>query len=208
MTLRCNAVDPYSPVRRGERKPARVFGWPPLAAAAAILSAPVWSPALAGDIYRWVDEEGVVHYSDTRPHDEVPVEVVEIDASQSPDYNPAEDPYSILNQASRTHEIWLDYEAVRQARAQERLDAMADSPRPFPPAYQSYYEYSTYPYYSISPAPADYRPGYRREQLHALDTLDLVGPRPQSINSGTHQDRVTRSQLLPIVPPPAQAQSR
>jgi hypothetical protein len=188
-------------MRAGERRPARVFGWPRVAAAAAMLSASVSNPALAGDIYRWVDEEGVVHYSDTQPHDEVPVEIVEIEASQSADYDPVEDPYSILNQASRLHEIWLDFEAARQARAEERLDAAADG-RASPPAYQSYYEYSTYPYYSPWPVPAsDDGRGYGRDQLNALDSLYLLGPRPQSINSGTHQDRVTRSQVLPIVPP-------
>jgi hypothetical protein len=188
-------------MRAGQCGPARVFGWPRLAAAAAMLSAPVSNPALAGDIYRWVDEEGVVHYSDTQPHDEVPVEIVEIEASQSADYDPVKDPYSILNQAARLHEIWLDFEAARQARAEERLDAAPDG-RPSPPAYQSYYQYSTYPYYSPWPVPTpDDGRGYGRDQLYALDTLYLLGPRPQSINSGTHQDRVTRSQFLPIVPP-------
>jgi hypothetical protein len=178
---------------------------PPRLLAAAILSALVSNPALAGDIYRWVDEKGVVHYSDTRPHEGVPVEVVEIEASQSPDYDPVADPYSILNQASRLHENWLDFEAARQSRAQERLGAMTVTPRTSPRGYppHGYYGYSIYPYYPVSPGPGPgYRPGYRREQVHALNTLDLLGPRPQSINSGTHYNRVTRSQFLPIVPPP------
>lgn len=191
----------------GERRPDRASGWPRLVAAAALLSSPVSGPALAGDIFRWVDENGVVHYSDTKPKQEMPVEVVEIETASSSDYDPVEDPYSILNQASRLHEIWLDYEAARQARAQERLDAKAASPRP-EPVYRAYgyYGYSTYPYYPVSAGFGPRRqPGYRG-QLNALDTLDLLGPRPQSINSGSHHSRVTRSQLLPIVPPPPRVQ--
>jgi hypothetical protein len=48
----------------------------------------------------------------------------------------------------------------------------------------------------------DYRPGQGRQQIYAMHTLDLLGPRPSSINSGAHQERVFRSQFLPLVPAP------
>ena len=182
------------------RLPGRLL----LAVAVGILSTPVSSPSPAGEVYRWVGEDGVVHYSDTRPDHDVPVTTLEIETAPSADYDPIDDPYSILNQAYRIHQIWLDFEDARRARAEERLEAMAYRPTPAP-ADERYFRYSTYPsYYSPWTAPTPgHRPGSRREQLHALDTLDLLGPRPQSINSGIHQTRAARSQLLPIVPPPA-----
>lgn len=177
---------------------------PAVAAALAWVSAIVADPAAAGEIYRWVDADGGVHYSDTKPQHDAPVTTIDIESPRRTDYDPVEDPYSILNQAARIHQIWLDLEEARQARARERIDAMAQAPRYRPPAYDSYLEYSNYnPYYSSWPAgSSDYRRGYGRQQIYALRTLDLLGPRPASINSGVHQDRVFRSQFLPIVPPP------
>lgn len=198
-------------MRTGERKSIRRCH-PLRAATIALLSASLWSTAsFAGEIYHWVDEDGVAQYSDTQPHQAVPVKVLEIETSQPTDYDPVEDPYSILNQASRIHQIWLDYEAARQARVRERLDASAYGTTSSPTAYDSYYEFSTYPYSYYSGWPArgpDYRPSHGRDQLDALDALDLSGRRPQSINSGTHQDRVTRSQRLPIAPPTPRLQPR
>jgi hypothetical protein len=161
--------------------------------------------APAAEIYHWIDDEGAVHYSDKPPSFDAVVTVIEIESSPSPDYNAAEDPYSILNQAARTHETWLEVEGVRQARVQQRIDAMAvASPqRQAPAEYDSYLEYSSYyPYYAYWPASGDdYRPGEARDQAYALYTLDLLGQRPASINSGVHQDRVYRSQFLPLMPP-------
>jgi hypothetical protein len=160
------------------------------------------SDATAEEIYRWVDADGGVHYSDTRPEHDAPVAVLEIEASPASEYNAADDPYSILNQAARVHQNWLDLEAVRQERVQQRNEGMANR-EPLPPQeYDSYLDYSTYPYYAYWPAgSSDYQPGEARDQAYALRTLDLIGPRPASINSGEHQDRVFRSQFLPLVPP-------
>ena len=160
---------------------------------------------MAGDIFRWVDEDGGVHYSDQRPADDATVTIVEIESSPARPYNAEDDPYSILNQAARTHERWLALEEARQARAAGRSAAAASRQPPAEYGYDSYLEYSSfYPYYAYWPANgSDFRPGQGRQQVYAMHTLDLLGPRPASINSGVHQDRVNRSQFLPLVPPPA-----
>lgn len=176
----------------------------------AILAGAIANAATGGEVYRWVDEDGRVHYSDTKPRHDEPVTVVEIEIAEPADYDPAADPNSILNQAAQIHQTWLDLEEARRARAQQRIDARAHSPRPLPePAYDGYLEYARYPYYPVWPVGRpDYRPGTGRDQLHALYTLDLLGPRPASINSGAHLELVDRSQLLPLVPPAPRPQPR
>jgi hypothetical protein len=194
----------YSLAMRVEAgKRFRMPGWRALASVVAITSALAARDAIAQEIFRWVDDDGAVHYSDTLPEHDAAVTVVEIDPPPSYAYNAAEDPYSILNQAARIHQYWLDLEAARQARVQQRVDARAGdgSGREAPAEYDSYLENSNdYPYYWPASG-ADYRPGEARDQIYALDTLDLLGQRPASINSGVHQDRVYRSQFLPLVPP-------
>jgi hypothetical protein len=185
------------------RRPSRAI----VAALAAACAAIAAQRGTAEEIYRWVDADGGVHYSDAPPAQELPVTVLEVEtAPRAPDIA-ADDPYSILNQAARTHERWLEIEAVRQARAEQQAEALANRVPPEPQYYDGYHEYSTWPYYSNygywrGQAP-DYRPGQGRQQIYAMHTLDLLGPRPASINSGVHQDRVARSQFLPLVPPPA-----
>lgn len=181
-----------------------------LAAVVAAWAAPA---ARADEIFHWVDEDGSVHYSDQKPSHDAPVTVIEIEVAPATSYNPEDDPYSILNQAARTHERWLDLEAARQARAEARGETVVYrdvSEAAYDDDYDSYLEYGTwYPYYAYRPGnDSDYRPGMGRQQIYALDTLDLLGPRPSSINSGIHQDRVTRSQFLPLVPPPPRPEPR
>lgn len=181
-----------------------------LAAVVAAFATTVAPEAGAEEIFHWVDEDGSVHYSDQKPSHDAPVTVIEIETAPSTAYNPEDDPYSILNQAARTHERWLDLEAARQARAEARAETVVyrDVSQGDYDDFDSYLEYGTYyPYYSYWPANGgDYRPGQGRQQVYALNTLNLLGPRPASINSGVHQDRVYRSQFLPLVPPPPVAQ--
>jgi hypothetical protein len=161
----------------------------------------------ADEIYHWIDEDGSVHYSDQKPGHDAPVTVIEIEAAPATPYNDEDDPYSILNQAARTHQRWLDIQAASLARAEARaetVDYRDESQRHYDDGYDSYIEYGNYyPYYAYWPAnPGAYRPGQGRQQIYALNTLDLLGPRPSSINSGAHRDRVYRSQFLPLVPAP------
>lgn len=176
-----------------------------LAAAVAAFAASVANEAGAEEIYHWVDDDGRVHYSDQKPVHDAPVTVIEIETAPATAYDAKADPYSILNQAARSHERWLGLEEARQARVEERREAEASRYPPVPDyGYDNYLEYSSYyPYYAYWPANGTgYRPGQGRQQVYALNSLGLLGPRPASINSGVHQDRVYRSQFLPLVPPP------
>lgn len=154
----------------------------------------------AGEIYRWVDENGVVHFSDTKPADDTEVESLQIGRTNPPDYDPSQDPYSIRNQAERIGETWSRLEEEKQARRDKRREEALREPvyayRPYDPYYDRY----RFPYYRPGLRPPSY-PGYRpplqgptaRRQVTALDTLGLSGTRPHSINSGRHVARVESS---------------
>lgn len=164
--------------------------------------------AHAGDIYHWVDEDGVPHYSQTPPADaSVPVESRRIAASTPDDYDPDEYEYSVMNQAERIHAEWAalaadkaaeqaaEREARREARRQERERQ----------AYESYerdrygWRYGRdFWYPSVHPRPP-LRPGYkvRRHQYERLDELGLWREPPAySINSTRHWQRVQQTRSL------------
>ena len=155
------------------------------AAAVAAFAAPLAPEASAEEIFHWVDEDGGVHYSDRKPSHDAPVTVIEIETGPATPYSPEDDPYSILNQAARTHERWLDLEAARQARAEAREETVVYRDVPPRDYYDNngYLSYGTwYPYYPYRPGDgSDYRPGMGRQQIYSMATLDLLGPRPSSI---------------------------
>jgi len=163
--------------------------------------AATWSTASnASEIYKWVSEDGVVHYSDTRPKEETSVTTLEFRELNSEDYDPATDPYSILNQAKRMNESWTERVAAQQ-QARPRSEQAGDEGLY---SYSSYAPYSYYPPIAYSPFLAPRggpraNPRAARRQLNALDAVDLVGPRSGSINSGAHRNRVMRSRALPVV---------
>ncbi|MDX1561357.1 MAG: DUF4124 domain-containing protein [Gammaproteobacteria bacterium] len=158
---------------------------------------PVFS-AGATEIYKWVDDNGVVHYADERPASERSVTTVEI-AVAAERYDPEQDPYSILNQAKRIHQTWLELEALRLERALAR-QANASSQQSREADRERRYGYDRYvPYYPVVSRRVPARTAER--QLAALEQLELTGPRPHSINSRGHDARVARSELLPLFSP-------
>ncbi len=78
--------------------------------------------ANASEIYQWTDEDGVVHFSDTRPEDGAVVTGLRFQEMNPPDYDPVEDPYSIRNQATRTNAIWTELEKAREEREEKRRE--------------------------------------------------------------------------------------
>ena len=154
----------------------------------------------ATEIYKWVDEEGVVHFSDTKPADAASVESLRVHQSNAPEYDPADDPYSIHNQAKRVGETWERLEKDREARREKRREEALRQPTYVYQPYDPYYTGYRYPYFRpgirppMWPAHRPVRPGPTiRRQATALDALGLTGPRPHSINSGAHHARLTRS---------------
>ena len=85
-------------------------------------------PARVGalEIYTWVDENGVIHYSESAPEDPAatPVETLHIASANSPAYDPDDYYWSILNQAERISEQWSTIQAEKaEAEAMGRAAA-------------------------------------------------------------------------------------
>ena len=133
--------------------------------------------ATADEIFRWVDDEGIVHFSQwAPPEDSDNVASLIVHSTNPPDYDPANDPYSISNQAERTNAAWQALAARREDRREKRLDVeqreRQDGER---------YEYQAYPYYS---PPIFHRPihlpgrtpGHRPRPPHVRPPLDPGKP--------------------------------
>ena len=60
--------------------------------------------AIAGKVYQWTDEEGLMHFSDIAPVDQTPVEIQEIDLVSYTESDAYTDEYSIVNQLDRMSE--------------------------------------------------------------------------------------------------------
>ncbi len=162
-----------------------------------------WSIASnASEIYKWVSEDGVVHYSDTRPENETSVTTLQLRELNSADYDPATDPYSILNQAKRTNESWTE-RVVAQQQARPRSEQAWEEGLYASPNYSPYTYYPAIAYSPVLPPPRGRRlnPTAARQQLDSLNAFDLVGRRSGSINSDAHRNRVVRSRALPVVNP-------
>lgn len=73
--------------------------------------------AAAQQIYRWVDAEGVVHFSDTPPEREgTEVSAIELKTMRSSSYDPAEDIYNIDATRQRTEARWERMQELQVAR--------------------------------------------------------------------------------------------
>lgn len=173
------------------------------------------SAVAADEIYRWIGADGVVHYSDEPPNDasveSESLSTVEFDATRNADYDPDTDPWSIRNQAARISESRASLVSLRMEREsrqrtlQHETGSQASSTFDRFEREDSVWTYSRYPgFYSPGPwrypspaIPRQADPGAARRQAGALEQLDLSGPRPLSINSGLHRQRVQRSTALP-----------
>jgi hypothetical protein len=178
---------------------------------ALISSTLVWAGcteiAAAAEIYRWVDNNGVVHYSDEKPRDDAAFTTLQIEDTRPVDYDPNADPYSIMNQAQRINESWS---VLAEARTR-RIDESRQFNQNAQVAVQSNYRerisygrrfYSPWFYSTLVPLNQqriDQRTVQR--QINAIDSLNLAGQRPASINSGVHRARVERSTALPVTGP-------
>jgi hypothetical protein len=157
--------------------------------------------SLGGEIFHWVDEDGVLNFSDWAPEDSsIEVSKLVVSKSNPPGYDPNEDQNSILEQAERTNDRWAESKEKKEERRKQQLEQKRI------PQYVDY-DYYEYPYY--------YRPGYffhpvrppgfghrrpfktKKRQLFALDQLGLLArPRPHSINSSAHLARINAGQTV------------
>jgi hypothetical protein len=104
------------------------------------------SPSLAGEVFTWTDDEGVVHFSQWAPQHTAVVTTLNTVSRNPVDYDPGADPYSIQNQAVRVNETWSKVEERNAELRKRREEEEERAARMRPPAY----EYPYYPYYQDS----------------------------------------------------------
>ncbi len=165
------------------------------------------SAAGAAEIYHWVDEDGVAHFSQLPPPATVSADVEsrEIPVSTPADYDPHEDEYSVLNQAERIHAEWSALEQERLARREPRPRTPEPdvAERRYADDYDGWRYGRDYLYPVVLPNRPPLRPGHRvrRHQYRQLDDAGLWDESPAySINSGGHRQRVEASRELPLPP--------
>lgn len=98
------------------------------------------STGFAYEVYHWVDENGVAHYSQDKPADSVQgVTKLQLEDSSPADFDPTEDRYGVEQQAERMAEL--------RDSMDERRDAARERRQSTPPAPVVIYQ-DPYPYYS------------------------------------------------------------
>lgn len=150
--------------------------------------------ACADAIYRWVDDDGIVHFSDRAPRAGTEVDTLRVNETNPSGYDPKADPYSILNQSGRIRDSLEQLRDRRHSLRADRQEFTEYGPSILAREPGAHYRASYYHPW-IEPPPA-MRPLGRtiRGQLRTLDELGLSGERPFSVNSGAHRARVTGSQ--------------
>jgi len=152
------------------------------------------APAAAAEVYRWVDDEGVVHYSQWAPESQQEeLATIDVPVSTPDDYDPDEDPYSVLNQAARIHET---YSALTARDADRQSTAETSRSRDEDPDDEARYRDELYLYAPLPRRPAHRDPlAVQRRQLDVVDELERRGTeRAYSINSSLHRARVAASE--------------
>lgn len=156
----------------------------------------VSGPAVAVEIYHWVDEDGVMHFSEWAPNiSTVEVSRLTVTNSNPPDYDPHEDQYSIPSQAERTNVRWSELRRQRDERREQRLEAAERASRLAPTAYEPDEHYASSVWYGpvhLRRLGHRHRSKVKFHQQLALDKLGLRnGRRPHSINSSAHLARIS-----------------
>ncbi len=114
------------------------------------------NPSLADEVFRWTDDEGVVHFSQWAPKHTSGVTTLNTASSNAADYDPESDPYSIQNQAVRMNETWSKIEERKAERRKRREEAEERMARLQPPTYD--YPTYSYSYYRPIVRPPIFRP--------------------------------------------------
>ena len=131
----------------------------------------------AQDVYRWVDENGVVNFSDTAPAAAAAgIETMVLEDSRPSDYDPEEDIYNVAAQAERMAALREEMAAEREARRERQREA----PQP-PVQYHQGVQYGypfSFPAYARPPGKPPGRPpgGGRPPRPEPYDTSTLLPP--------------------------------
>jgi hypothetical protein len=105
--------------------------------------------AKAAEVYKWTDENGVVHFSQWAPTEpEKDVSTLEVDGSQPPGYDPEADLYNVKGNQEYMESLWSD----REKRMEENRDRQASQPQIIQQTITPEYgAWPVYPYYGLRP---------------------------------------------------------
>jgi len=110
-------------------------------------------PVFATEVYHWVDENGVFHYSQNAPAGDVPgVSTMILEDTTPPDYDPEEDRYGVEAQAERMASLREEMADKREAQRERQRNAPQQPVVQYQQPYQ--YGYSSFlrpPYYPSPP---------------------------------------------------------
>ena len=110
-------------------------------------------PVLATEVYHWVDENGVPHYSQNVPTADVTgVSIIILEDTRPPDYDPEEDRYGVEAQAERMALLREEMAEKREAQRERQRNAPQQPVVQYQQPYQ--YGYSSFlrpPYYPSPP---------------------------------------------------------
>jgi hypothetical protein len=123
--------------------------------------------ALATEVYRWVDEDGVVHFSQMAPPgQETDVSKMSLADTRPSDYDPDADIYGVAEQEKRMKAMRDDMEQRRQDRLERQRQAASQAP-------VQYRDYESYGY------PVYWNPGLRpKPPLRPVPPIARPDPGP------------------------------
>jgi hypothetical protein len=108
-------------------------------------------PATAQEVYRWVDEDGVVNFSDTVPGAAAgDVDTLQLEDTGPRDYDPEEDLYNVAEQAERMQTLRQEMAEAREARRERRQETTRQPAVQYPQGVRYGYPYG-YPAYGRPP---------------------------------------------------------
>lgn len=134
-------------MKNNNKNPAKPISIP-LLIAAALAGLAVGNHVRADEVFHWVDENGVVHFSQWAPDDVANISTVVVSGDNPPGYDPLEDPYSVRNQAERVNKTWQALEERKEERLEKKREArQSPGNYPAPPYYDPYAYRSPYAFY-------------------------------------------------------------
>ena len=120
------------------------------------LAALACQAAHATEIYRWTDENGVVHFSQTPPPTaDSEVSRLALSDAQPADYDPENDIYGVAEQQERMKALREEREKKRQERLARQAQPASQAVIPY--RERDYFTYPIYGYPGYQPRPP-YRP--------------------------------------------------
>jgi len=114
------------------------------------------SPAVVAEVFHWVDENGVSHYTQSAPPSDVEgVSQVILEDTRSSDYDPDEDRYGIKAQAERMASLREELKENREAQRERQRNAAAQQPvqyrDPYPYGRSMFWQPPYYPRPPVRP---------------------------------------------------------